>query len=108
FSCPLTTLPVTEVCRPSLPAALPIFFPAESHTNEGRSRAFRSLQPSRAHRHGMRSARVDSRRGRDSSRRRRTARAGGVPPAKRQDRKSTRLNSSHVKISYAVVCLTTK
>src|SRR5690606_39638233 len=29
--------------------------------------------------------------------------AGVVPPS--QDRKSTRLNSSHVKISYAVFCL---
>src|SRR5690606_40442237 len=29
-------------------------------------------------------------------------------PAARKDRKSTRLNSSHVKISYAVFCLKTK
>src|SRR5690606_42145101 len=28
-----------------------------------------------------------------------------MPPAKREDRKSTRLNSSHVKNSYAVFCL---
>src|SRR5690606_40790757 len=27
------------------------------------------------------------------------------PPSTKQDRKSTRLNSSHVKISYAVFCL---
>src|SRR5690606_40719871 len=35
----------------------------------------------------------------------------GAPPAarqERQDRKSTRLNSSHVKISYAVFCLKKK
>src|SRR5690606_41305982 len=31
-----------------------------------------------------------------------------VENAKRQDRKSTRLNSSHVKISYAVFCLKKK
>src|SRR5690606_39933494 len=32
--------------------------------------------------------------------------AGGAPPGRpREDRKSTRLNSSHVKISYAVFCL---
>src|SRR5690606_41613230 len=31
----------------------------------------------------------------------------GVPPS-RQDRKSTRLNSSHVKTSYAVFCLKKK
>src|SRR5690606_41181680 len=34
-------------------------------------------------------------------------RPGGEVPAQ-QDRKSTRLNSSHVKISYAVFCLTEK
>src|SRR5690606_39819316 len=31
-----------------------------------------------------------------------------LPHARRQDRKSTRLNSSHVKISYAVFCLKKK
>src|SRR5215475_14706263 len=30
------------------------------------------------------------------------------PPTRRRDRKSTRLNSSHVKISYAVFCLKKK
>src|SRR5690606_41291135 len=36
-------------------------------------------------------------------------RPGAVPPAlRRSDRKSTRLNSSHVKISYAVFCLKKK
>src|ERR1039458_1680859 len=30
---------------------------------------------------------------------------GPVPPSRRQDRKSTRLNSSHLGISYAVFCL---
>src|SRR5690606_42158787 len=33
------------------------------------------------------------------------ARTGGQGSARRRDRKSTRLNSSHVKTSYAVVCL---
>src|SRR5437870_10400497 len=32
----------------------------------------------------------------------------GVPPGVRRDRKSTRLNSSHVAISYAVFCLKKK
>src|SRR5690625_6472269 len=36
-----------------------------------------------------------------------TFQVGGVE-SYRQDRKSTRLNSSHVAISYAVVCLTNK
>src|SRR5690348_18120422 len=36
-------------------------------------------------------------------------RRGGLPrPAKRRDRKSTRLNSSHPSISYAVFCLKKK
>src|SRR5690606_41581248 len=35
------------------------------------------------------------------------ARRRGLPP-RRRDRKSTRLNSSHVKISYAVFCLKKK
>src|SRR5690606_41249939 len=33
---------------------------------------------------------------------------GGPPPSGLQDRKSTRLNSSHVKTSYAVFCLKKK
>src|SRR5690349_22074418 len=53
-------------------------------------------------------------RGRASNRRRAPSRrptsappARGAPP-ERQDRKSTRLNSSHVEISYAVFCLKKK
>src|SRR3712207_7928037 len=44
----------------------------------------------------------EARRGRDAGRRRR------VPARARQDRKSTRLNSSHANISYAVFCLKNK
>src|SRR2546426_1386542 len=33
---------------------------------------------------------------------------GGTPPRLRRDRKSTRLNSSHLVISYAVFCLKKK
>src|SRR5438874_3678907 len=36
------------------------------------------------------------------------ARGGAVLEAERRDRKSTRLNSSHVEISYAVFCLKKK
>src|SRR5690606_40368813 len=35
-------------------------------------------------------------------------RVGGSPDQRGRDRKSTRLNSSHVKISYAVFCLKKK
>src|SRR5438874_3943700 len=34
--------------------------------------------------------------------------AHGLPPRRKSDRKSTRLNSSHVEISYAVFCLKKK
>src|SRR5690606_42151854 len=37
-----------------------------------------------------------------------TLRDAAAPPPARRDRKSTRLNSSHVKISYAVFCLKKK
>src|SRR2546430_9717009 len=43
---------------------------------------------------------LNSRRGRDSQ--------GGLDGADHQDRKSTRLNSSHSQISYAVFCLKKK
>src|SRR5688500_19203547 len=53
-----------------------------------------------------------ARRGQGKSRRRPAYRRGGLPfrghAAFRQDRKSTRLNSSHLVISYAVFCLDTK
>src|SRR2546426_8995493 len=38
----------------------------------------------------------------------RTEVAGGEPERRRRDRKSTRLNSSHLVISYAVFCLKKK
>src|SRR5690242_21092677 len=40
--------------------------------------------------------------------RREPGRSGGRPHRGRQDRKSTRLNSSHMSISYAVFCLKKK
>src|SRR5207249_12217411 len=40
--------------------------------------------------------------------RRHPSNIGSVDPAELQDRKSTRLNSSHVSISYAVFCLKKK
>src|SRR6266700_7302551 len=54
---------------------------------------FRPLGPSRFHRRSRRRSRADRTRG---------------PGASRRDRKSTRLNSCHVKISYAVFCLKKK
>src|SRR5205085_12025598 len=40
--------------------------------------------------------------------RRRPGRVGALGPLRREDRKSTRLNSSHSQISYAVFCLKKK
>src|SRR5215813_3045528 len=42
------------------------------------------------------------------SRRKTTVSAAPMPAARSRDRKSTRLNSSHVRISYAVFCLKKK
>src|SRR2546430_10246489 len=48
-------------------------------------------------------------RGREQARRiRRSAKGSAKLPADRRDRKSTRLNSSHSQISYAVFCLKKK
>src|SRR5215510_2664098 len=57
-----------------------------------------------------RPARPSDRRARDRAQRRPRAqpRAGPRRPARGRDRKSTRLNSSHVAISYAVFCLKNK
>src|SRR5690606_39933169 len=60
----------------------------------------RHLREQRAH-HSRRHARTSRVRRADDSRL-------GVGDQQRQDRKSTRLNSSHVKISYAVFCLKKK
>src|SRR5699024_12725924 len=74
---------------------------------------FRSRTPRRRPRRATWSS--GSRGSRRWTRRRRTARRPGRttrPPARaaadRRDRKSTRLNSSHVSISYAVFCLKKK
>src|SRR5207302_2316213 len=84
-----TATPTTEIYTLSLHDALPIF-----RGGRGTSRAHRSSPSTRRGDHPRR-PRVGALSGRSRSRRRR-------------DRKSTRLNSSHVKISYAVFCLKKK
>src|SRR4051812_49950931 len=54
--------------------------------------------------HAGREQAADRERGRDAQRRARDR----LPARGRQDRKSTRLNSSHMSISYAVFCLKKK
>src|SRR5438874_3257449 len=87
-----TDTATTEIYTLSLHDALPIL--------RGSGRSARS---SRAARRGVSAGRTDSRRtlGRAFRRHQRVR-------AAREDRKSTRLNSSHVEISYAVFCLKKK
>src|SRR5438477_2037308 len=72
---------------------------------------YTTLFRSRAPRRGLLGL-PDQARGAAQPRRRRSlgvdARAPGVPLQPRRDRKSTRLNSSHMSISYAVFCLKKK
>src|SRR3712207_7822804 len=84
----------TEIYTLSLHDALPI----------SRGRPHRRRTPPGTRRRAADLDRVRHRRGRRRHRRRR--RGGPVHP--RRDRKSTRLNSSHANISYAVFCLKKK
>src|SRR3712207_9073830 len=86
----------TEIYTLSLHDALPIF------------RSTRSLAPSDAW--ARAAARLHTARGRQRPHRRYRPRrvARGVRTTRRVDRKSTRLNSSHANISYAVFCLKKK
>src|SRR5690606_39459049 len=73
-------------------------FPVRTICRDRRTRPAGRCLPSRRHR-----AATSPRGARNA--------AGGraaAPPAASRDRKSTRLNSSHVKISYAVFCLKKK
>src|SRR5690606_41339567 len=81
--------PTTAIHTLSLHDALPIYAALlpPGRMPQGRHRA---------RRHGQRTAALPD------------PDARGLQRALRQDRKSTRLNSSHVKISYAVFCLKKK
>src|SRR3712207_8695325 len=84
----------TEIYTLSLHDALPISRPARHHPRP--PAALRA--PLRLHRRRDRRRRVALRRGR----------ALASVPREGTDRKSTRLNSSHANISYAVFCLKKK
>src|SRR3712207_8842698 len=89
----------TEIYTLSLHDALPICLPADQHRPGGRVAAAGVLQRG-AHLAGVQ--RVDPGVGvEDGEQHRRVL-------GSRQDRKSTRLNSSHANISYAVFCLKKK
>src|SRR3712207_8111564 len=85
----------TEIYTLSLHDALPIFLPG------GRERSLRG-------RRGRARPRKLQRRHRPPTARLRWFRPSSLTPAWRRDRKSTRLNSSHANISYAVFCLKKK
>src|SRR5690606_41801730 len=75
----------------------------------GRDLDARSLRDLRAVHPAARAARAARRRpGRRRPRRISASRPRPLPARPPRDRKSTRLNSSHVKISYAVFCLKKK
>src|SRR3712207_8150993 len=86
----------TEICTLSLHVALPICRRRHARLPLPRLQGRRpALRPARADREGL------------ALRRRGRGRASALE-ARRQDRKSTRLNSSHANISYAVFCLIKK
>src|SRR5436309_10738358 len=98
FSFRVSATPDTSTL--SLHDALPIYFGARGRERAGVGGVGLDLIHRRV---GVRSGRAA--RGRASAG---AAAAGGTGQVRRRDRKSTRLNSSHVKISYAVFCLKKK
>src|SRR5690606_40531383 len=97
----------TDIYTLSLHDALPIL---EHDPNRGRGQAYRydygrELYGREAYRDNYRSSERDYRHSGPNYRGRGPK---GYHRSDQQDRKSTRLNSSHVKISYAVFCLKKK
>src|SRR5690606_40709992 len=90
---PTRALPICRGAAPRGPASV-----------GGQGRGPGSAPPARGRRLDGRRRR----RGHPGGGARRLARAGTARPQPSRDRKSTRLNSSHVKISYAVFCLKKK
>src|SRR5207253_9303743 len=104
--CPTPASPATHTL--SLHDALPICAPPPSLSPSRRGRAASRRDVPHARAHAARGLARERRRltlGRASE----LAHAGRArarrSPRRRRDRKSTRLNSSHVAISYAVFCL---
>src|SRR5690606_42048054 len=96
FSSPVPILPVFSFTHPPPPEIYTLSLHDALPICSGRERGWRRSPPSskrRRHRSGHRVA---------------TAVATQPPLRPQSDRKSTRLNSSHVKISYAVFCLKKK
>src|SRR5690606_41499637 len=81
----------------SLHDALPILARCDAHAQRAGGCSGQVSRPSRRYHEGQNRVRPGGRRARQEG-----------PAQGRQDRKSTRLNSSHVKISYAVFCLKKK
>src|SRR5690606_42017893 len=96
--------PFSQLYTLSLHEALPIWAVSHAFTPEPQCSAKHSDAPVRKEQ-GAGSEPADRKSRFARTRRRRRARSRSH---RRQDRKSTRLNSSHVKISYAVFCLKKK
>src|SRR5207302_10497823 len=92
-----TFFPYTTLFRSKTMVVTPSFA-----AQRGRSRQV-ARPPSREYRDDVRDDQRDAKREADARERHR-----GIPRTAGEDRKSTRLNSSHVKISYAVFCLKKK
>src|SRR5690606_40230303 len=95
FYCFINDTAPTEIYTLSLHDALPIWHSSFAPRTD-------------ASRHRVRARTFPSARSRTPRRTAREARRRAVAVRTRADRKSTRLNSSHVKISYAVFCLKKK
>src|SRR5690606_40017557 len=95
--------PATEMDYLSLHDALPIVQPRAAAGDRGPSGRAAPDPPPHG-RAGPAGAAVDDLRKRRAAPAARRGGAAARPGPRRRDRKSTRLNSSHVKISYAVFC----
>src|SRR5207302_2408518 len=103
-----TASATTDIYTLSLHDALPIFRPsgssiqavAQDHANERLTSLAGGATPSRGHKEAQHTA-ID---GKPFMRAFLPRTTRGYAPTTMRDRKSTRLNSSHVKISYAVFC----
>src|SRR5204863_7490551 len=94
----------TEIYTLSLHDALPIWTDAEGAAGQGKSPSVGLIQRNAVLRQGA-SVKRGNCGGRDTPNR---WNATIKPLSEAKDRKSTRLNSSHVEISYAVFCLKKK
>src|SRR5690606_41613600 len=102
----------TALRRPHVPMAAPytaVFRPGQDQgQSQQGARAARQLGKTLLHHAPEGHAQLEAAHHARGFTPRQSERGGGSGQQSGEDRKSTRLNSSHVKISYAVVCLNKK